>query len=476
MADKGNIKLNEVGNAALDIVRKQLRATNLFKTIIFLLLCVALIAIILWMYSVFTLADANCKNLKKVYKNELAPIYPISNDPMFDEPLYSFYIKTAYNAASGGNFKNSFVDSTNTNPPFCALKTCLQQGARCLDFEIYSYNHEPVIATSSLDSVFIKETFNYLKFSDAMNYLANAAFDNSVTRLDTDPLFLNFRVMSKVRNNPIYPKMAEVLLSSFGERLLSSEYNLMNSCQNLGHNPLSMFKGKVIVIIDSNTYDQLKIICPVIASQNCSKKTSDTTCTPSSGNSTSTSQNEKLPDSEGGINTSQCQSPNLLEFVNMHSGSPYIHTLRLHELKLADTDQIKYANKTMITMLLPDFDKNADNFNPSIGFSTGCQFIGMSFQNFDVNMEYYSLFFNKAGYAFAYKPALLRFEQLVAPPPPQYPTTTDLNRKALVVQTATGMDINLTAGNPRIQKGWGKYCAQVPIPSDPHCHPDQNTD
>ena len=463
MADKGNIKLDKVGNLVLDIVSRQLKNTNLFKTIIFLLLCISLITIILWLYSIFTLSNENCNNLKKVYNNEIAPIYPISNDSVFNEPLYNFYIKTAYNAASGGNFKNSFVDSPNSNPPFCSLKTCLQQGARCLDFEIYSYNNEPVIATSSLDSVYIKETFNYLKFSDAMNYLANAAFDNSVTRLDTDPLFLNFRIMSKIQNNPIYPKIAEVLLSSFGERLLGSEYNLMNSCKNLGHNSLNMFKEKVIIIIDSNTYDQLKIICPVISSQNCN---------PSSNNDSSTYQNEKLPDSDGGINTSQCQSPNLLEFVNMHSGSPYIHTLRLHELKLADTDQIKYANKTMITILLPDYNKNAENFNPSIGFSTGCQFIGMSFQNFDVNMEYYTLFFNKAGYAFAYKPELLRYEQLVAPPPAQYPTSTDLNRRALVVKTATGMSINLTAGNPKIPKKYQNYCSQMPIPSDPVCHPD----
>ena len=463
MADKGSIKLNDVGNAALEIVKHRLKATSLFKTVIFLLLCVAIIAIILWLYSVFSLADANCKALKKVYKNELAPIYPISNDSVFDEPLYSFYIKTAYNAASGGNFKNSFVDATNTNPPFCALKTCLQQGARCLDFEIYSYNHKPVIATSSVDSDFIKETFNYLTFSDAMKYISSAAFDNSITRLDTDPLILNLRVMSQVPNNPIYPIMAEDLLSSFGERLLGSEYNLMNSCQNLGHVALSKFKGKVIVIIDSNTYDQLKVICPVIASQNCGNSPS-----PQSGN---TSQNEKLPDSEGGISTSQCQSPNLLEFINMHSGSPYIHTLRVNQLKLADTDQIKYANKTMMTVLLPDFNKNAVNFNPSLGFSTGCQLIGMSFQTFDVNMEYYSLFFNKAGYAFAYKPALLRFEQIVAPPPPTYPASTNLNRKPLVVKTATGVPMNLTGASANVAPEDREACSVFPLPSSGKCQP-----
>ena len=32
-------------------------------------------------------------------------------------------------------YKNNFVD-------LCALDTCIKFGARCLDFEIYSYNGE----------------------------------------------------------------------------------------------------------------------------------------------------------------------------------------------------------------------------------------------------------------------------------------------------------------------------------------------
>ena len=62
-------------------------------------------------------------------------LYPKNAQQMWDEflesyPLYDFYIKTAYNAASGGNFKNSFVDSSTTTPPFCALQTCLKQGVK----------------------------------------------------------------------------------------------------------------------------------------------------------------------------------------------------------------------------------------------------------------------------------------------------------------------------------------------------------
>ncbi len=291
------------------------------------------------------------QNIKKIYKNEIAPIYPITNDQIFNEPLYNFYIKTAYNAACIGNFKNSFVDSSKTNPPFCALETCIRQGARCLDFEIYSFNDKPVIATSSVNSVFIKETFNYLDFKDAMRYINQAAFNVSTTSLYTDPLILNFRIMSKRKNNPIYPIIASNLLSSFGDRLLSSKYNLMNNCKNLGSRPLSEFKEKVIIIIDSNTYEELKNICPLINNRICNNQ-------PDSLNNRITDKVEELPNQKEDINNIVCQSPNLLEFVNMNSGSPFIKTLRLYDFKLEDIDNIKHINKLSMTILLQNYNIN----------------------------------------------------------------------------------------------------------------------
>jgi hypothetical protein len=453
------LDIQGIGKIIPIVLAKRLKATDLFRTIILIFIFIIVISIFIWLYSIFTLPTNNCALLKQVYNNEVVPLSPISKDSVFDEPLYDFYIKTAYNAASPGNFKNSFVDSPNTDPPFCGIETCLRQGARCLDFEIYSYNNEPVIATSALDSVFIKQTFNYLKFSDAMNYISESAFSPSITTLFSDPLILNFRVMSKRENNPIYPKMANILLSSFGDRLLSSKYNLMNSCRNLGHEPLSTFKEKIIIIIDENTYNELKIICPVMKTQNCS-----TDPTPKSNSLGS--QSEQLSNTQNEINTSQCQNPNLLEFINMHSGSPYIHTFRVSNFKLADTSQITYANQTMLTMLLPDLNANAINFNPSLGFTTGCQLVGMSFQNFDTNMEYYTLFFNKAGYAFAYKPKLLRYEKVYVPPPPSYPTSTNLNRRNLVFTTGTGTKVNLTQASPGQDPD---FCQGFPTPNHPAC-------
>jgi len=149
-------------------IGQQLKDLNIFKNLIWLVLVIVIVIILIWLFNIFNLPKNNCKNLKNVYKDEIAPLNPISNDDIFNEPLYDFYVKTAYNAASSGNFKNSFVDSDSTDPPFCALTTCLKQGCRCLDFEIYSVNHQPVISTSSIDSNNIKETFNYLSFRKSL--------------------------------------------------------------------------------------------------------------------------------------------------------------------------------------------------------------------------------------------------------------------------------------------------------------------
>ena len=60
----------------------------------------------------------------------------------------------------------------------------------------------------------------------------------------------------------------------------------------------------------------------------------------------------------------------------------------------------------------------------------GCQWIAMSFQNFDSNMEYYDLFFDNTGSAFVLKPEPLRFIHLtVAAPTPQAPENSYTTRK-----------------------------------------------
>ena len=104
--------------------------------------------------------------------------------------MKDYYVKTAYNACSIGNFKNSFVD-------LCALKEVVRQGFRCLDMAVYSVDNIPVVATSSVDSYDVKKPYNSVPFDSVCETVANYAFNGSGCPNPNDPLILHLRIMSQ---------------------------------------------------------------------------------------------------------------------------------------------------------------------------------------------------------------------------------------------------------------------------------------
>ena len=81
---------------------------------------------------------------------------------------------------------------------------------------------------------------------------------------------------------------------------------------------------------------------------------------------------------------------------------------------------------------MPDLSVYNNNISPVLNFNYGCQWVGMNFQNFDDNMEYYTLYFDKVGHAFVLKPENLRFVPVTIPDAtPQKPensfTTRDVS-------------------------------------------------
>ena len=82
-----------------------------------------------------------------------------------------------------------------------------------------------------------------------------------------------------------------------------------------------------------------------------------------------------------------------------------------------------------MSFTMPDLSVSNNNVSAALNFSYGCQWVGMCFQNFDSNMEYYSLFFDKVGHAFVLKPENLRFVQATIPnPKPQSPENSYTTR------------------------------------------------
>jgi hypothetical protein len=96
---------------------------------------IILIVFIGYMIYLTKLERSECSYMNNLYSSVNGNIKPItSNDSDCSGNLCDYYIKTAYNACSGGSYKNDFVD-------VCNLKAVINQGVRCLDFEIYSIDY-----------------------------------------------------------------------------------------------------------------------------------------------------------------------------------------------------------------------------------------------------------------------------------------------------------------------------------------------
>jgi hypothetical protein len=278
-----------------------------FQSYIIIALILLILAIFIGYMIYLTRLDASEVNyMNNLYSSVDGNIKPISaNDPDCSGNLYDYYIKTAYNACSGGSYKNDFVDIGN-------LKAIIKQGVRCLDFEIYSMNNQPVVSTSTINDYYVKETFNSVSFSSVMDTIKNYAFAGGTCPNPTDPLIVHLRIKSN--NQQMYSNLANVL-KSYDSIMLGKEYSFENSGLNLGSKPLLSFQNKVIIIVDK-------------------------------------------------INNAFLENQDFLEYVNLTSNSAFMRAYDYYNLKNnPDTQELTEYNKRNMTIVLPD--TGSDPANPS---------------------------------------------------------------------------------------------------------------
>ena len=340
---------------------KEHAKTMSFISITIAICVMATILIILWIHSKLTLKNKNCNKLNTYYINSPIIKNININNADYKHNLRDYYIKTAFNCCATGNIKNDFVD-------ICALETCIKQGVRCLDFEIYSMNDNPVIAVSSENKYYIKESYNKIDFSDALTLISNKAFSSSFCPNPNDPLILHFRIMTE--NLSILDKMANRLKEKLGMKILGKEYSYEYNKKNMGKVSLKDLLNKVIIIVDK---------------------------------------------SKANPNTTK-----LDEYVNLTSNSMFMRSIPFHDVKYShDLQELINFNKKNMTMCYPDLKINMENPSPQLIKAAGCQFIAMTFQNINDNLVYYNKMFNDQGSAFILKPEHLRhIPKLIAKPPP----------------------------------------------------------
>jgi hypothetical protein len=310
----------------------------------------------------------NCNFMDEVYGEKNTSISNV--DASAGYSLYDYYIKTAYNCCSGGNYKNDYVT-------LCSLQDLLKQGVRGLDFEIYSVDDQPVVATSTVENYCVKETFNYIKFSDVIDTVINNAFSETVPN-PKDPIIFHLRIKSE--NKAMYKNLSE-MLGSITELLMTNytyEYKDANGIpQNFGAVKLSAMMGKIVIIVDKSNDTCL---C-----KDCSE-------------------------------TDECGD--FYEFVNMTSNSTYMQLLRYNEIEYTQTpDDLINQNRQAMTIGIPNKGSNPSNPSSAVMRSLGIQMLAMRYQNVDANVEENDMFFNDNKSAFVLKPANMRALKIMVDEP-----------------------------------------------------------
>jgi len=375
--------MQEIKNS--DKIKRFIKNNDLITIIIisFIVFC-----LLVWVFYTLNLKESSCIKLDNIYKNgkyktssflttngnvkgeakELTNKYNYFDNENISL-FKNYYIKTAYNCCCGDGYKNNFVNK-------CALVNCINLGARCLDFEIYSYNSEPIIAASTANNNSIKETYNYLKLSDVLSILNEQCFNEKYTQCSHDPMFLHFRIMSE--NKVIYDKMGDYIddyLNEGSDYLLdTSKYNYKNPDKdNLYLQKLSNFKKKFVIMVNT-LY-------------------------------TTTLDNSKLGN-----------------YVNIKSGTNNMKLYRFENIVAQGKNNELLIDdcKTNMLMVLPNIDNKLDNYDPISVFNNGCQFIAMKFQSLDNNLVgYLNQFKNYGGYSFILKPYSLRRDIIPQEIPPE---------------------------------------------------------
>ena len=314
-------------------------------------------------------------------------------DEKYSYLLRDYYMMTAYNCCCSGDYAADFVSTV-------ALETVIKQGARVLDFEIYSVDGVPVVAASSQPEFSMKEVYNYVPFAEAIKIVSQLAFSANGAQNSSDPLFLCLRIKS--RNIMIYQSIADILKTNLSSKLLDPRFAYSFHGEDLGKIRLTSLMDKVIIIID------------------------------------------ETPGSDSNINTREIykRTP-LYEYVNVtvtNGTSKYT----FKELADSNNDTIKESAKKSLKYIVPERSTSSTNlYDATIPFSNGCQMVAMAFQKHDdANMIAYLKRFQDFGSAFILKPPELRYVPIVLKNPnPIDPTETLTSEKTAT--TSMGTDYSM---------------------------------
>ena len=350
----------------LDKLKNTWDDTGMLQITLGLIIIIFIVAIALIFHNL-GLQEESCKKLDITYKTLTNETYfrgsTVKQIDIFDasnSTLINYHVKSAYNCCCGGEYRNNFV-------ALCALEKCISNGCRFLDFEIYSYNNDPIVASSTSNNNFIKETYNALLLSDVLSFITENAFDTLKTNCYNDPLILNFRVMST--NIAMLVKMGD-LIEYYLDRGVGSSFTLL---PNYNESAILSMRMKEL-------RKKIIIIC---------------TCNPN---------NNIIEDTK---------LVKLKKYRNLIGNGSNCNTYRYNDIVVKDGSfQLKEDTKSKFIIVLPNLDNSIKNFDSVSSFTNGCQAICMKHQNLDTNLIGYNNNFEDNGiFSWKFKKRELRRQE-----------------------------------------------------------------
>jgi len=319
-------------NTTMDTVSKSI----MFKIVV-MMICITIIVLLIVHLVVQSAKRGKCPS----GSSTLSGIG--SADPLYQNSLRDYAIKTSYNSCAQGDFQNDWVG-------LCALENVIKQGCRVLDFEVYQVDERAVVATSNSIKFTEKGTYNSLSIDSVMKTIADKAVNtgNNTCPNPSDPLFLHFRI--KTNHIEVYKQIADAIRNHLGYKLLSNEYSYENGGKNLGLEILTNLIGKVIIMVDK-------------------------------------------------IENNHIRDTDMYELVNIIGKSAFLRSLPHDEiLYTPDMDELIDYNKQNMTFGYPNVLDGAKNYDSNKIDNYGVQMFGMCFQIQDVFLEAYNQKFSQSAF------------------------------------------------------------------------------
>ena len=243
-------KIKNITNMAQNISNK-IMGSNCYLIVIYLL---SIVFIIIFTYSLYlrkeltkqtkSLTDMKKLNYEFKDKPSIAPLtlndYNRVNKNELFTTLIDYYVYGSFNSCCTGEVINGYVSLE-------ALKTVIDLGVRLLDFEIYFKNGNVVVAAGR-NNIYMKDTYNELEVGTVFSEIKKRALRG--IQNSSDPLILNFRIVSK--NPNVFHILEKKIMKHFSDFLVDKNIPVENSKKNgnVFNTPFKNLKNKVIIFVD----------------------------------------------------------------------------------------------------------------------------------------------------------------------------------------------------------------------------------